>query len=492
MIFGLPNPSLKLLASTTTASTNTWQRASVSFAVAGGDPAAAQLPITLLFDIADGADSFGAYIDNVILLPVEVVELSPKLRDDSEAEITGSEKPALAPNSTEMVERDPSATPTPLNDASAIRIAWRDMKVKIGAPLAGKKVTWSMTPQFTPLKSDGRPEAAPRFRGKWGTAANTVHRHRFSASEKHGVNGYESIAQILETETSANLTTVAQTTIDAEGYTAIRVNLPPIGFNKARIKIQIEGTEGEIDLIDLEVPAVVVIDPGHGGVLPESEADKLAAGYVWSVGGKEWRLGGSAPNHAEGNPSKTKEKDMSLDFSRLLRDRLIKLRTDQALRLKLKMTRDADENSTLTSRANFARNYGADQFLSIHFNGFDKTARGTEVQLDKTENLNEPADKDLAKRVVDAAYNAMHQFDNGASKRGVKIDQGLDVLSDPDLGNTSIHKPCRAGLLEVEFIDVPAVDLLLNTGSNHQEIRKAVMDATAEALLQDIRIQPSP
>ena len=72
MIFGLPNPSPKLLASTTTASTNTWQRASVSFAVAGGDPAQAQLPITLLFDIPDAADSFGAYIDNVILLPMEV------------------------------------------------------------------------------------------------------------------------------------------------------------------------------------------------------------------------------------------------------------------------------------------------------------------------------------------------------------------------------------------------------------------------------------
>jgi hypothetical protein len=72
MIFGLPNPSLKLLASTTTASTNTWQRASVSFAVAGGAPAQAQLPITLLFDIADAADSFGAYIDNVILLPVDI------------------------------------------------------------------------------------------------------------------------------------------------------------------------------------------------------------------------------------------------------------------------------------------------------------------------------------------------------------------------------------------------------------------------------------
>ena len=114
------------------------------------------------------------------------------------------------------------------------------------------------------------------------------------------------------------------------------------------------------------------------------------------------------------------------------------------------------------------------------------------MQLDKTGNLNEDADKDLAKRVADAAYDALHGFDNGAFPRGVKIDQGLDVLSDPSLGNTSTYQQCRAGLLEVEFIDVPAVDLLLNTGSNHQDVREAVMNAVADALLRDLRLQPVP
>lgn len=136
-----------------------------------------------------------------------------------------------------------------------------------------------------------------------------------------------------------------------------------------------------------------------------------------------------------------------------------------------------------------ARDHGADQLLSIHFNGSNVSARGTEVQLDSTGNHNESEDKILAQRVVNAAYNALHQFDVGSRNRGVKIEQGLDVLSDPSLGNTPTYTPCRAGLLEVEFIDVPAVDLLLNTDENHQNVRQSVMNAVADALLQDIRIE---
>lgn len=50
----------------------TWNRAVTTFEVTGGNPNLAAVPITLRFDIADAADSYGAYIDNVILLPLEV------------------------------------------------------------------------------------------------------------------------------------------------------------------------------------------------------------------------------------------------------------------------------------------------------------------------------------------------------------------------------------------------------------------------------------
>jgi hypothetical protein len=61
-----------LLVTKNAASTTTWKRASVSFEIIGGNPNSTTLPITLLFDSSDARDSYGAYIDNVLLLPVEI------------------------------------------------------------------------------------------------------------------------------------------------------------------------------------------------------------------------------------------------------------------------------------------------------------------------------------------------------------------------------------------------------------------------------------
>jgi N-acetylmuramoyl-L-alanine amidase len=43
------------------------------------------------------------------------------------------------------------------------------------------------------------------------------------------------------------------------------------------------------------------------------------------------------------------------------------------------MTRSGDVNLTLADRAKVARTNRADLFLSIHFNGFNKSARGVEA-----------------------------------------------------------------------------------------------------------------
>lgn len=185
----------------------------------------------------------------VILILVEVVELAPKLRDDDGNEIAGSEKPKPNPQSNAMVERDPAANQ---NDAAAIRIAWRELKVKIGSALMDKKVTWSMDPLFTRSFDPNSPNLPPVFRGSWDRAV-AGHRDRFEASTAFTAHSYRRVSQEQ-----------GETTIDADGFTALRVNVPPIGLNKARIKIQIEGTTSPIELINLEVPGVIVIDPGHG------------------------------------------------------------------------------------------------------------------------------------------------------------------------------------------------------------------------------------
>jgi hypothetical protein len=56
------------------ADTNLWQRGLVTFNVSEGPTSLTQLPIVLNFDIpAEEADSYGVFIDNVILIPVEFI-----------------------------------------------------------------------------------------------------------------------------------------------------------------------------------------------------------------------------------------------------------------------------------------------------------------------------------------------------------------------------------------------------------------------------------
>ena len=409
--------------------------------------------------------------------PVEVVELSPKLRDDSDTEITGSEKPAVAPKATEMVERDPGATPAALNDASAIRIAWRDMKVKIGKPLAGKKVTWSMTPRFTPLQAYGIPETVSRFRGKWGTATNTAHQHRFSASDKFQFHDYIPFTQILEEGTNVAVTISAQTTVDAEGYTAIRVNLPPIGFNKARIKIKIEGVTDGIDLIDLEVPAVVTIDPGHGG--PDS-----------------------------GNSLKTVtpplvERELTLLYSTELKTTLQNTIHEQGRSCKVLVGKQTGDNGLKypnDQRAILAREQGADIHLALHFNGGGQSSSGTQVCILSVGegNVNRAQDLALANRMY-AAGEAVFGAGNRDPDQRI-IDLGPDTNGRVFLRDTpnflnNVPGPgrestfIRAALLELEYLTPAGVANKL-TGPNATTTRENYGIEAAQAVINDLLNQP--
>lgn len=253
--------------------------------------------------------------------------------------------------------------------------------------------------------------------------------------------------------------------------------MPPIAFNRPRIQIKIEGSENSVNLIDMEVPAVIVIDPGHGG----------------NPSGP--KVGGSDPDHAicplPPAGSGSSERIMTLEFGLLLRDYLRAFRIQNHLNLRVYMTRTADVNSSLAARANIARDQGADILISFHFNdNIPNTGpRGTETYYDSTGNFNQEADEGLAARVNAAAFNAISSYDSGAKNRGVK-GQGLDVLSDPSLGNEENYHPTRAVLLETEFIDVLAVDQLLNTNPNHQEVRQTVINAVGDALQDDLLHNP--
>ena len=73
--------------------------------------------------------------------------------------------------------------------------------------------------------------------------------------------------------------------------------------------------------------------------------------------------------------------------------------------------------------------------------------------------------------------------------RGVH-QSNFGVLADDALGNTRASHPCRACLLEVEFIDVPAVDLLLNTGPLADLNRIEIATAISDGILADLAAHP--
>lgn len=68
--------------------------------------------------------------------------------------------------------------------------------------------------------------------------------------------------------------------------------------------------------------------------------------------------------------------------------------------------------------AKVAKNHNADRFLSIHFNGFNKIARGVEtlIRSQADGNINHEEDKVFATRVQNAVLQAIKQFDPGTQR----------------------------------------------------------------------------
>jgi N-acetylmuramoyl-L-alanine amidase len=200
----------------------------------------------------------------------------------------------------------------------------------------------------------------------------------------------------------------------------------------------------------------IVIDPGHGG---------------------NAEVGGSSHNNAR-SPSGVLEKNLTLRMAFLVRDALRQAATVGGHTLKVILTRETDKNLGLADRARVAKQNNADLFLCIHFNASEKhNARGVETLVDrKNRNPNHAADAAFAQRIQTAVFNAIRAHDPKTKDRGVK-DQGLGVLNDASLGGV------RGCLCEVEFLDFPAVDALLNLNPDAQQVRQDIATAMANALI---------
>lgn len=291
-----------------------------------------------------------------------VVELAPLVRNENGEDLPASRLPEAGDKLTPFVEIDPHAN----------RIAHRELNVKIGdASLAGREVTWTL---------GAVPGAIPAtIRGEWQDSP--THSDRFEPSTAFGANDFDRLAQ-----------TSGKTTITGDGVTAVRVNVPPIGFNQARVTIRIEDVDDPIDLIDMEVPGVVVVDAGHGGI------DPGAIGVTDDM-------------------IQVEEADLALSYSLQLRDELIAKFEEEFRNLRVILTRADDSSLPLSARAPFARREGADVFVSIHFNSATvTTARGSETFVERT----------AAQTAADRARPADEGGDPGAL--GANINQEEDAL----------------------------------------------------------------
>lgn len=216
----------------------------------------------------------------------------------------------------------------------------------------------------------------------------------------------------------------------------------------------------------------VVLDPGHGGTR---------------------KIGGSSPNNAI-SASGIKEKTMTLEIALLIRDALQQIAAQNGYDLRVVLTRTADVNVGIAERANLASVERADLFLSIHFNGFNKQTSGVEtyIRARTNGNVNFEEDEAFAWRIQGAVLGALRTYLPGTRDRGVKEDTAsgggvLGVLDDRALGNSSQEYPCRACLVEIEFIDVPRVDRLLNTDAQARQVRGAIAEAIAAAMVEDLQ-----
>ncbi|MEO6365299.1 MAG: N-acetylmuramoyl-L-alanine amidase [Luteimonas sp.] len=179
----------------------------------------------------------------------------------------------------------------------------------------------------------------------------------------------------------------------------------------------------------------IVIDPGHGG---------------------SRRSGGSSPNNATGARG-TLEKNLALDIALRLETLLRDAGFDAVL------TRDTDVNRGLATRAHVARDRKAAVFLSLHFNGFDGRAQGTETYIHATAG---PRSRELALLVQSAVRGT-----TGLTDRGVRR-ASFGVL------NPSQHdRQTAACLVEISFLDVPAEETRLRTAAYRQAIASALLDA---------------
>jgi len=333
----------------------------------------------------------------------------------------------------------------------------------------------------------------PVFRGDW--ANSTTHQNRYETSGHYGANGFEAVDQAQ-----------ARTLVDEDGESAIRANLAPIGFNKGRLKIAVQNFQGDpAKVADMGVPAVIVIDPGHGG--PDGP---LNGGSSWNNAVSYGIQPPLSTNPKQGNETwdaywlrigKTSEKSLTLLWGTDLRTEVAAtMQTNHHDQFRIVMTRSTDENPTIADRAHRARDNGADVLLSIHCNGHDTdtTIHGPETWIEPTGSGNvnygneTTGDHGFAVCIQDSLDASIPnaQQPGHTGYRGIKEGTPSWVYRDFNLGNTANQPPfSRACLVEIDWISNEDVENDLISGPNAATNRGLVIHSIATAIVENIQNQ---
>ena len=194
-------------------------------------------------------------------------------------------------------------------------------------------------------------------------------------------------------------------------------------------------------------PPVIVLDPGHGG---KGEAGSL----------KE--RSNSSPNNAA-TPGGLKEKDLTLEFSLVLKEEILAESNRRGDRVGVLLTRDGDFNLDFIQRAATCNRPDTVCVVSIHFNAANGDAMGS-LALIAAENRNPgyAIDRAFGEGLAAACSAGVKQFLPQSKDRGVITDGHLHGGLGSNFFFQLNRQPHLKGVpkcfLEVEFIDNPAVE----------------------------------
>ncbi len=220
---------------------------------------------------------------------------------------------------------------------------------------------------------------------------------------------------------------------------------------------------------------VIVIDPGHGGS---------------SVAGTLKERSNSSPNNAR-SPSGIYEKDITLEFSKILHAELLALAGKQRKPVGVMLTRTDDKNLNFAERARICDRPDTVCIVSIHFNASkNHDARGS-LSLISSEKRNPNYDTDhrFGMGLAEACAKGIRPFLPGAKNRGVITDGHLHGgLGSNFFFQLKLKKRLAKvpkAFLEVEFMDNPVVEEALFKTDREKKFR-AIASSIAEFLLKDI------